>query len=622
VHRAVDSRATRWIALAIVITIVLGCGWFIASWLQDGIAYLDTSEGRAKKREAAVAFLDALRAIYVTVVFIVLPCAAVILAVAAVRSRGHLRENAIRSWRERTVTARLLLCSVSLEASVLLLEAGAAVWRDWLHRSPQLSTAVPPLNRNHGSERATTDEETPRLPTVFSTQKNRPPASASPLKILVIGESSARGEPYSPWVSVGQIVGWRLERVLPIRQVEVDNWAKGGAILEDMHKRLGGLTYRPDVLVVYVGHNEFQRRFAWMRDVAYYVDDDFLTATAHLPSASWLDRFSPLCRLIDETKEHERIDTIPPRKVTRELVDRPACTAAETAAIVADFRERLAAIVTYCEALGTLPILVIPPGNDAGYDPSRSILAPDTPDSERVRFAHAFARARALEERDPAEAIREFRTLSAQHPEFAETHFRLARLLAQTGAWEEAQSHYVLARECDAMPLRCPESLRQVYRDLAALHPRALLVDGPKVLEKKSRHGIVGDRFFHDAQHPNLAGYAALAEEILKQLRARHAFGYPQSSPVPIIDAESCARNFQIDAPRWAEISRREIWFFHATAYIRYDPKFRIARAGDYERAAALIRSGVDPAQAGMPGWALPPKPGALHRLPPKLPWR
>ncbi len=134
----------------------------------------------------------------------------------------------------------------------------------------------------------------------------------------MIGESSARGEPYSPWASVGQIVGWRLQRVLPDRHVEVDNWAKGGAILEDMHKLLSGLTYRPDALVVYVGHNEFQRRYAWMRDVAYYLDEDFLTATAHLAAATWLDRFSPLCRLINETKEHERIDIVPPRKVTRE----------------------------------------------------------------------------------------------------------------------------------------------------------------------------------------------------------------------------------------------------------------------------------------------------------------
>ena len=34
-----------------------------------------------------------------------------------------------------------------------------------------------------------------------------------------------------------------------------------------MHQKLGDLDYRPDALMVYVGHNEFQGRYAWMRDV-------------------------------------------------------------------------------------------------------------------------------------------------------------------------------------------------------------------------------------------------------------------------------------------------------------------------------------------------------------------
>ena len=108
-----------------------------------------------------------------------------------------------------------------------------------------------------------------------------------------------------------------------------------------------------------------------------------------------------------------------------------------------------------------------------------------------------------------------------RHPEFAETHFRLARLLEQTGSWDEAREHYIKAREHDGMPLRCGEPLRQAYRNVAARHPSVLLVDGPTVLEARSRHGIVDGQFFHDAQHPNLQGYAALAEDLMNQLEAR-----------------------------------------------------------------------------------------------------
>ncbi len=364
----------------------------------------------------------------------------------------------------------------------------------------------------------------------------------------MIGESSGRGEPYHPWLSVGQIVAWRLKRVFPGRAIDVDIWATGGATLEMMHQKLARLTYRPDALIVYVGHNEFQARYTWMRYVDYYLDTDLPPRLSASPWVLALHRFSPLCRLIEETCQRHQVDIMPPRAVTRELVDRPACTAAETAELLADFGRRLEAIVLYCESIGTLPILIIPPSNDAGFDPSRSTLAADTPRSERLAFARAVARTRTLETKDRAQAINRYRELTASHPEFAETHFRLARLLEETGLWEEARTHYVAARETDAMPLRCPEPFRDAYRSVAARHPTAMLIDGPGIFAAKSRHGIVDDRFFHDAQHPNLRGYAYLAEEILHQLAARDALQWPAGAIVPVVDLEACSAHFELDA--------------------------------------------------------------------------
>ncbi len=341
----------------------------------------------------------------------------------------------------------------------------------------------------------------------------------------MIGESSGRGEPYNPWLSVADIVAWRLEKVFPGRKIEVDMWATGGATLAVMHNKLAALSYRPDALVVYVGHNEFQSRYAWMRDVDYYRDRD---RGPPLPVPSILERanaqrFSPFCRLVMETKERQRLDVMPPLEVTRRVVDGPACTAAEATVIFADFGRRLEEIASYCERIGTLPIFIIPASNDGGFDPSRSILAPETSRRERDAFALAVAAARDVEDTDPVEAVRRNRELIASHPEFAEAHFRLARLLERTACWTEARDHYIEARELDAMPLRCPGVLRQAYRDVSARHPAVLLVDGPKVLEAKSLHGIVDDHFFHDAQHPNLHGYAALAEDLINQLGARRS---------------------------------------------------------------------------------------------------
>ena len=601
--------------IALLLLIALGVGGYAASQL--GPAWFGSLSGRetaALRKQSAILFVDGMLIAYPLAVLASV-LGAVVLTYLGVRRRSQRRPDGSRPAQRNPLQMRLLLLCFSTLLSLAALEAGAALWRSRLNRSPDLPAVVPA--RESGKGGVPDGSADPGLPTRFQGQPSASADAARPLRILVIGESSAHGEPYHPWLSVAQIVAWRLEKVFPGRSIEVDMWAIGGATLKIMHEKLAGLTYRPDALMVYVGHNEFQGRYAWMRDVDHYLDDHLAPlGAAGLSRLTRALRFSPLYQLLDETRERQQIDSLPPRVVTRELVDHPLCTVAESKAIADDFRRRLESIAVYCESIGTLPIYVIPPGNDAGWDPSRSILAAETPRAERDAFAREVTHARALEAHDPALARTIYRALVKRHPEFAETHYRLARLLEQTGLWGEARDHFVQARELDGMPLRCPEPLRQAYREVAARHPSIVLVDGPRVLEAKSRHGIVDDAFFHDAQHPNLHGYVALAEDVMKQLAERRAFSWPAGKPVPVIDAELCARHFGIDATRWAEVGSRDVWFFRAAAYIRYDPRFRNERAAEYLRAVAAIRGGCAPEEAGLPGWAMPPPLSSSHRIP------
>jgi tetratricopeptide (TPR) repeat protein len=604
-RRYTPRRLFRLLLLA-----VLGVAGYVAFQVVPGwIQVVNYSREMALlRRQAGVFFVDALLIAYpVTLIVALLGAVVLVFLRTLARSRGqrHARPDGPGSLLQ----ARLLLLCCSTLLALALFEAGAAAWRSRLNRSPSLpAVGTPPQTAGKGDRLGSDGTPDPGLPVRFQGQEATSNSATRPLRILVIGESSAQGEPYHPWLSVAQIVAWRLDKVFPGRSIEVDMWAVGGAILKTMHQKLDGLTYRPDALMVYVGHNEFQGRYAWMRDVPHYLDEDRVRlGVARRSGVAFILGFSPLYQLLGETREQQRLDALPPRVVTRELVDRPVCTAAELRAIVDDFERRLESIAVYCDSIGTLPIYVIPPCNDAGWDPSRSVLAAETPRAERDAFATEMAHARAVEEKEPAAARQIYRELVNRHPEFAETHFRLARLLEQIGLWDEARDHYNRAREHDGMPLRCNEPLRQAYRNVAARHPSVVLVDGPKVLEARSRHGIVDGQFFHDAQHPNLRGYAALAEDLMNQLRGRRAFSWPEGVPVPVVNAEICARHFGIDARRWAKIATRDLGFWHAAAYIRYDPKFRNRRASEYRRAEAAIRAGRAPADAGIPGWPMPP---------------
>jgi hypothetical protein len=416
------------------------------------------------------------------------------------------------------------------------------------------------------------------------------------VSIVVVGESSARGEPYHPWVSVGQIVAWQLQRVLPGVEFRVEILAEGGLCLEQAIHVLGGLRHRPDALIVFAGHNEFQGRFGWSRNSRHYVEEgpDSPLALVELARSA-----SATAELILENLDRFRGEERPPKRVTRELVDHPTCTAETRGFLRREFERRLDGLASWCVREGILPILIVPASNDGGFDPSRSVLDGSTPLPRRTEFADLVRAARAAESSDPQSAIAAYRGLIERHPEFAETHYRLGRLLHQVGGAREAREHFVQARDLDGLPLRCPSEFQQTIRAVAARWD-GLLVDGSRVLEQLSPDGILDDRLFHDAHHMNLVGQAALARDILTQLRSRRAFGWPDPVPVPEIDLADCVRSFDLDRVRWAEICRRSAEFYSRTAFVRFDPADRLAAGERYERAAEAIVAGTPIDQTGV----------------------
>jgi len=492
-----------------------------------------------------------------------------------------------RRRRERAALLRamrwMLLASTCLMALIAMEMISATAVR-WSYQIPSLPTRFV----------TGTDRRSPRPGPVRPGAINREttgssrsePAADQGLYLVVVGESSARGEPYQPWVSVGQIVGWQLERLFPGRTVTVDVRAKGGATLEQAVPLLADLKCRPDAVIVFSGHNEFQTRFGWSRSVRHYVEEGPESPLALLELARSM---SSTATLILTTLDRFYGEAPPPPGVTRELVDHPICSPQEYASAREDFERRLDALVAYCNGIRALPILIVPASNDGSFEPNRSVLAGSTPAEARATFASALEAARAAEASDPDTAIAAYLRLVAQHPEFAESHFRLARLLARAGDWEEAKRHFIAARDRDGSPARCPTDFRETFRTVARRRD-VLLVDGPALLARLSpHHGILDDQLYHDAHHLNLIGTIALAQDILGQLQARRAFGWPASTTVPRIELADCVRYFELDAEKWAKVCERSGEWFTNTAYLRYDPSGRLDLADRYGGAALAI---------------------------------
>ena len=209
----------------------------------------------------------------------------------------------------------------------------------------------------------------------------------------------------------------------------------------------------------------------------------------------------------------------------------------------------------------------------------------------------------ALEENHPDRAIAAYREFVAEQPMYAHAHYRLARLLESAGSFTAANDQYILARDYDGMPLRCIAPLENAYRAVAQRRSQAvMLVDGPAVLRAKSRHGILDDNMFHDNVHPNLAGHVAIAQAVLGGLKARGAFGWPASTPAPVLDLGRIAEEFGIDSAVWATICERAAAACGWLEFLTVDPAERMRWRARYAAAARKIRAGTRPEDTSIPG--------------------
>jgi hypothetical protein len=553
------SRAARWLmlivlALAIgiaVLALVVGPGWF-------------SELPRRIRRQVIDLFLSGVLLVYASallLLFAAMPFAGFLLL------RGHVTRRR-RAWFKGA-----FLLGLSCLLALVPLELGAAAWRAWMHRFP-------------------------RLPTAFL------PAPAQEYRIVVLGGSSALGEPYRPWLSVGQALAWQLQQAVPDRTFECEILAWLGDSLEAQHHKLAAARRRPHAVIIYSGHNEFAARFG--EEHESYLEE--VPRNALLVRMYRASLFSPFCRLLYEVKSRNGLDT-PPLSGRHQLIDAPLCTPLESAEILADFGARLEAIVSYCDQIGAVPILIIPPANESGYEPSRSTVSPAVSRIERDRLADEFHAARAGESADPDTSEAKYRQVLARHPQFAEAHFRLARLLEATRRTAEAAGHYLAALDHDGLPIRCTARFRDCYVQVARRHPRAILIDGRRELSTASPTGLIGDHVIQDTHHPTLLGIVALAGAVLREMQARRLLPRTRAIELPL-DPAACAAHFGLDRQRWATVCERTREHYTRVAGYRYDPSERLQKAHRYAEAAERLRGGTLPEDLGLPGVGASPPGG------------
>lgn len=517
---------------------------------------------RSLERRAILGFLHAARWGYATLL-VLAPSMGLLGLIGLLKARA--RRTPWRHW------ASLFVVGATFTLMIPPSEFVAGRWLGYMQRIPQLPEQFEVEAISEGGE--------------------------SRLSLVVVGGSTAEGQPYHPKLSMGQLVGWFLESLLDGREVDVDVRATGGICLEQAVLTLTTLDRKPDVVLICSGHNEFQARYGWSRNVRHYVDEGEPAGRSELSVR--LGRISSVSEMIERTIDRNEIDRPPPPRITRQLIDRPAFTKAEYDFLLDDYARRLDALLAYCRKIGAVPIVVVPASNLLDYPPARSYLAPETDENGRRIFEETYLAAREREESDPDAAIVAYRRLIDSHPTFAELHYRYGRLLGKENRVYEARDHLARARDLDGMPMRCPSDFEDSCRQIARRH-NAVLIDGHDVLAELSEAGIPGDDVLHDAHHPTLPGYLAMARAVVHELASQGALGVESTARIPDVEPSACAEIFGVDQETWVTVAERSTSFWTRTAYMRFDPSKHLRMAEDYSEAARKIRAGANPADLGI----------------------
>jgi tetratricopeptide (TPR) repeat protein len=347
------------------------------------------------------------------------------------------------------------------------------------------------------------------------------------LHVAFVGESTMAGFPYLKF-GIPKVVGWQLEQMYPNHKIVLDDLSAVGLNLHTALARLDKLTVRPQLLLLYSGHNEF---FYEVEELATDLDTPW-------ERFDGLFEWSPLFRLLDQRiSRHIGMHDLEAQGA-RARADRPLASPEACEKRLMRFEGHLEQLARWCERLEIPELWFVPAGTEADYAPNRSCLAHPPTVSQRADIESFAHEARSLQDAGRwKDAAEKYQAALERYPRFADFHFQLAECLMHEGKSAQAAPHYAQALELDGLPVRMIALWREKVVEVAGRHAIAL-VDTDAVLRPHTPSGILDRSVFLDYVHPNLRAYYHLAMAAILRIGRNPLVPQPTFQPQPPAHAD------------------------------------------------------------------------------------
>ena len=354
-------------------------------------------------------------------------------------------------------------------------------------------------------------------------------------RVVVQGESSAAGYPYYRGASFPQVLGSLLRRAYPDRTVEIVNTAMAAVnsySLLDFADEI--IAVRPDAVLIYTGHNEFYGALGAASTESVGRSPAVVRAYLRLRRFRTVQLLRNALAGVQKRLAPDAPDAgdgRPSSTMMAQMVgEQSVPLGSETYRRgLRQFEENLGALLAKYEAAGVPVYVGTLVSNERDQRPF--VIATGGAETEARRAEKIAAAVAQVRAGQAAAGIAALDALAVADTLAADAPFALGRALLATGDTARAATQLRRARDLDALRFRAPTAFNAVIRRAAAAHS-ATVVESEAAFQRASPQGIVGRSLMLEHLHPNLDGYALLADAFFARIRA-DAIAGPTARPTP-----------------------------------------------------------------------------------------
>ncbi len=427
--------------------------------------------------------------------------------------------------------------------------------------------------------------------------------SRNTFHIASIGASTMQGSPYHSKLSIPNILHELLKNT--DQSVMISNLAEGGINMRRAAEKLRELKVRPDLLLIYTGHNEF----------FYNIPD--LQSELRLPRRvvdpvlEWSSFYKLMTSLIPQ---YERSKELGP--LHKSILRDSPYTDEIVKKRIKTFEFHFRQLVSHCARHDISVLCFLPATNEGVFAPNRSIcryrLNEQTELALNLRYSDAI---QLVESGKFQEAQKELQSIDATFPEIAIVEFWLGICCRELDQFQLAREYFRKAATHDRYPSHITRDYCDVVRRVTE-DASIELIDASEILRQLSPSGMLDRTVIQDCVHPTLQGYYALGLSAFYSQTVRSLLPIPQDASE--LSYEDIINRLNITANDLAKAYLRTAYCLDFFSRFQVDPTVRSKEVLQFQRWAMQLSEGaIQPGESGTEGLTNDSPPGM--RLPQAL---